>query len=80
MRLGRLPRITPGSNFCLFACHCCDQKASCIGYPPLPVDPLPGTQDGNCIPVKAGLRNWPWVWARGQDALATAGETPALLA
>jgi REP element-mobilizing transposase RayT len=29
-------------------------------------------------PIKAGLRNWPWVWARGQDALATAGETPAL--
>ena len=29
-------------------------------------------------PVKAGLRNWPWAWARGQDALATAGETPAL--
>jgi REP element-mobilizing transposase RayT len=29
-------------------------------------------------PVKAGLRNWPFVWARGQDALATAGETPAL--
>lgn len=23
---------------------------SCIGYPPLPVDPLPGTPDGNCIP------------------------------
>ena len=29
-------------------------------------------------PAKAGLRNWPWVWQRGQDALATAGETPAL--
>ena len=29
-------------------------------------------------PVKAGLHNWPWVWVRGQDALATAGETPAL--
>jgi len=29
-------------------------------------------------PVKAGLRNWPWAWARGQDALATAGETLAL--
>ena len=27
-------------------------------------------------PVKAGLRNWPWVW--GQDAPTTAGETPAL--
>jgi REP element-mobilizing transposase RayT len=29
-------------------------------------------------PVKAGLRNWPWAWARGQDALVTAGEAPAL--
>ena len=29
-------------------------------------------------PVKAGLHNWPFVWARGQDALTTAGETPAL--
>jgi REP element-mobilizing transposase RayT len=29
-------------------------------------------------PPKAGLGNWPWVWVRGQDALATAGETPAL--
>ena len=30
-------------------------------------------------PLKAGLRDWPWVWVRGQDALATAGGTPALL-
>ena len=29
-------------------------------------------------PVKAGLRDWHWMWARGQDALATACETPAL--
>ena len=29
-------------------------------------------------PVKAGLDTWLWVWQRGQDALATAGETPAL--
>ena len=29
-------------------------------------------------PTKAGLRNWRWVWVRGQDALATAGGTPAL--
>jgi hypothetical protein len=26
---------------------------SCIGYPPLPFDPLPGTPDGNCIPPDA---------------------------
>jgi REP element-mobilizing transposase RayT len=30
-------------------------------------------------PAKAGLQSWPWVWVRGQDALATAGGTPALL-
>jgi len=30
-------------------------------------------------PAKAGLKSWPWVWVRGQDALATAGGTPALL-
>jgi REP element-mobilizing transposase RayT len=30
-------------------------------------------------PMKAGLGDWPWVWMRGRDALATAGETPALL-
>jgi REP element-mobilizing transposase RayT len=29
-------------------------------------------------PIRAGLHNWPWAWVRGQDALATAGETPAL--
>jgi REP element-mobilizing transposase RayT len=29
-------------------------------------------------PQKAGLDNWLWVWVRGQDALATAGGTPAL--
>jgi REP element-mobilizing transposase RayT len=29
-------------------------------------------------PTKAGLRDWQWVWMRGRDALATAGETPAL--
>jgi REP element-mobilizing transposase RayT len=29
-------------------------------------------------PVNARLHNWPWVWTRGQDALASAGETPAL--
>ena len=30
-------------------------------------------------PVKAGLEGRQWVWVRGQDALATAGGTPALL-
>ena len=29
-------------------------------------------------PTRAGLDHWPWVWVRGQDALATAGGTPAL--
>jgi hypothetical protein len=29
-------------------------------------------------PAKAGPVDWPWVWVRGQDALATAGGTPAL--
>jgi REP element-mobilizing transposase RayT len=29
-------------------------------------------------PIRARLKNWPYVWMRGQDALATAGETPAL--
>jgi REP element-mobilizing transposase RayT len=29
-------------------------------------------------PIRAGLGSWQWVWKRGQDALATAGETPAL--
>ncbi len=29
-------------------------------------------------PVRARLERWPYVWMRGQDALATAGETPAL--
>jgi hypothetical protein len=29
-------------------------------------------------PGKARPRNWQWVGVRGQDALATAGETPAL--
>jgi REP element-mobilizing transposase RayT len=29
-------------------------------------------------PIRARLERWPWVWMRGQDALATAGETPAL--
>jgi REP element-mobilizing transposase RayT len=29
-------------------------------------------------PIKAGLKDWPWIWLRGQDALATAGGTPAL--
>lgn len=29
-------------------------------------------------PARAGLVNWAWVWVRGQDALATAGGTPAL--
>jgi len=29
-------------------------------------------------PGKAGFKNWRWVWCRGQDALETAGETPAL--
>jgi REP element-mobilizing transposase RayT len=29
-------------------------------------------------PKKAGLRDWTWVWVRGRDALATAGEAPAL--
>jgi hypothetical protein len=29
--------------------------------------------------IRALLERWPWVWMRGQDALATAGETPALL-
>jgi hypothetical protein len=29
-------------------------------------------------PVNAGLEGWQWVWVRGQDALGTAGETPAL--
>ena len=27
-------------------------------------------------PIKAGLKNWAWVW--GQNAPTTAGETPAL--
>ena len=29
-------------------------------------------------PMRAGLKDWPWVWVRGRDALATAGGTPAL--
>jgi len=29
-------------------------------------------------PIKAGLKDWRWVWLRGQDALATADGTPAL--
>ena len=30
-------------------------------------------------PVEAGPQSWLRVWVRGQDALATAGGTPALL-
>jgi hypothetical protein len=29
-------------------------------------------------PLKAGLRNWPWVWVCGRDAHTAAGGTPAL--
>jgi REP element-mobilizing transposase RayT len=29
-------------------------------------------------PIRAGLERWTWAWLRGQDALATAGGTPAL--
>jgi len=29
-------------------------------------------------PVKAGLRDWKWVWVCGRDARTTAGGTPAL--
>src|SRR5690348_12748026 len=28
-------------------------------------------------PMRAGWKDWPWVWVRGRDALATAGGTPA---
>ena len=29
-------------------------------------------------PVKAGLKNWPWVWVWRQDGPIVAGGTPAL--
>jgi REP element-mobilizing transposase RayT len=29
-------------------------------------------------PERAGLKNWKWIWCAGEDALTTAGETPAL--
>jgi hypothetical protein len=29
-------------------------------------------------PIKAGLKDWPWVWFRGHDVLARADWTPAL--